>query len=372
MSQPPSAPLKTTPFAELHRRLGARMVPFAGWNMPIQFAGVIEEHRCVREHAGLFDVSHMGEIEIRGKDAGSLLQRLVTNDVESLEDGAILYTVMCYENGGVVDDLLVHRFREDHYFLCVNAANTDKDFDWIQNTARDFQAETENISDRIAQLAVQGPQSVALLQTLSSLPLDGVRYYHFEKGKIHNYDCMISRTGYTGEDGFELYTDADGAQGLAEAILQAGKPFGIQPVGLGARDTLRLEMGYALYGNDITAETTPLEAGLGWVVKLKKGPFTGHAALVQQKQEGIEKKLVGFKLLERGVPRPHYKVLKDGKLVGEVTSGTFSPSLNVGIGLCYVSKEHSEVGSRLDIEIRNQRTPAEIVKPPFVPSRVKK
>ncbi len=372
MSQPPSADLKTTPLIELHRRLGARLVPFAGWRMPIQFAGVIQEHKCVREQVGLFDVSHMGEIDIRGKDARSLLQRLVTNDIETMQDGSILYTVMCYENGGVVDDLLVHRFAEDHYFLCVNAANTDKDFDWIRQTAKEYRVAVENLSAQTAQLAVQGPQSEALLQTLCDLPLNEVRYYHFKKGKIHNYDCLISRTGYTGEDGFELYTEASGAADLAEAILEAGKPFQIQPIGLAARDTLRLEMGYALYGNDITQDTTPLEAGLGWVVKLKKGPFTGSEALSAQKQNGIAKKLVGVKLLERGVPRPHYKVLKEGKVVGELTSGSFSPSLNVGIGLCYVSKEHSEVGSRLDIEIRNQNVPAEITKPPFVPSRVKK
>ncbi|GJL77111.1 MAG: aminomethyltransferase [Nitrospinaceae bacterium] len=372
MSQEPSTALKTTPLFETHKKLGAKLAPFAGWHMPIQYAGVIQEHLCVRNGVGIFDVSHMGEIDIRGKESKKLLQKLITNDIEKMSDHSILYTVMCYENGGIVDDLLVHRYSEDHYFLCVNAGNSEKDFQWVQKIAAPYNVEVRDISSEIAQLAIQGKDAEPLLQKLCDAPLSDVEYYHFKKVKIHHNDCLISRTGYTGEDGFEIYLSFNQAESLFQMILDAGKSFDIQPIGLAARDTLRLEMGYALYGNDITSDTSPLEAGLGWVVKLDKEDFVGRERLKNQKETGLTRKLAGIKLLDRGVPRPHYPVYSEDEVVGELTSGTFSPSLNVGIGLCYLSTERATVGSRVSVGIRNQKVPAEIVKPPFVPTGVKK
>lgn len=339
--------------------------------MPIQYSGVIQEHRCVRDAVGLFDVSHMGEIEIQGKDSCDFLQKLLTNDLSKMEDGSILYTLMCYDDGGVVDDLLVHRFNPNHYFLCVNASNTDKDFQWIQKQAGSFDLETRNTSSETAQLALQGKYAEELLQTVCDISLNEVRYYHFKKGKIQNNDSIISRTGYTGEDGFEIYLAPRKAPALFRALLDRGQSFGIQPIGLGARDTLRLEMGYALYGHEISEFTNPLEAGLGWVVKLGKGDFIGRQPLAEIKERGPKRKRVGFILKERGVPRQHYKVFKDGQVIGEVTSGTFSPSLNKGIGMCYVPPDHSAPGTLIEIKIRNQTVPAEVVKLPMVPGGVK-
>ena len=367
------ATLKRTPLIDLHQELGGKIVPFAGWSMPIQFAGVIEEHLCVREKAGLFDVSHMGEIEVRGPGALDYLQHLVTNDVDTLTDGGILYSVMCYENGGIVDDLLVHRYNEEHYFLCVNASNTDKDFEWAVRQADGFDVRVENISAQTAQLALQGPRAVEILKTLTPVDLDAIGYYRFERGPVSGSQCVISRTGYTGEDGFELYLPSQEAAALARKILSAGEPFGIQPIGLGARDTLRLEMGYALYGQEISQDIHPLEARLGWVVKLdKRGGFTGRDALVAAKEKGVTRRLSALKVLERGVPRPHYKILRNGSPVGEVTSGTFSPSLNAGIALGFVPADRAKPGETYEIEIRGRGVQAQVVPLPFVPSHVKK
>lgn len=372
MSQGSSTSLKTTALFEVHKELGAKMVPFAGWNMPIQYAGVMKEHLSVRDGVGLFDVSHMGEIDVKGRDAGALLQKILTNDIGKMADRSILYSVMCTEDGGIVDDLLVHRFAEDHYFLCVNASNTEKDFRWIQGRAGSFNVEVSDISLKTAQLALQGKHAEALLQPLCDVSLGDLRYYHFKKGKIHNNDCIISRTGYTGEDGFEIYTGWNQAEPLFRALLEAGRAWDLQPIGLAARDTLRLEMGYALYGNDISDATGPLEAGLGWVVKLGKGEFIGRDAIARQKETGPARRLVGLELLERGVPRPHYRILKDGQPAGELTSGTFSPSLNKGIGMGYVDRALAAPGTRLEVEIRNQPVAAQVVATPFLPSRVKK
>jgi glycine cleavage system T protein (aminomethyltransferase) len=367
-----NTPLKTTPFFEIHQQLKGKMVPFAGWNMPIQYAGVIQEHRAVREGVGVFDVSHMGEIDVRGREAKSFLQKLLTNDMDKLDDGGILYSLMCYENGGVVDDLLVHRFEEDHYFLCVNASNTDKDFEWVSGLAEGFDVQVDNISDCTAQLAIQGPRAETLLQKLTDIALGDLAYYRFQKGRVSGLEAVIARTGYTGEDGFEIYLDAETAVPVFESLLEAGKEFDLQPIGLGARDTLRLEMGYALYGQEIDADHSPLEAGLGWVIKLKKtDAFVGQEPLRNQKDKGLTQKLVGVKLMDRGVPRSHYQVLSDGTPVGEVTSGTFSPTLNTGVALCNVPKELSKPGTRLDIAIRNSTVAGEVVPLPFVPSRVK-
>lgn len=366
-------PLKTTPLFEIHRKLGARMVPFAGWNMPIQYKGVMDEHRAVRNGVGIFDVSHMGEIDVRGPGALDFLQHLVTNDIGTMTDGGILYNLMCYENGGVVDDLLVHRFAVDHYFMCVNAANTDKDFEWVQKQAKGFTVQVENTSAQTAQLAIQGKDAEAVLKPLVDVAVEDIDYYTFVQGKVDGVDSVISRTGYTGEDGFEVYLPADRAVQVYEAILEAGRAYDIQPVGLGARDTLRIEMGYPLYGQEIDAEHCPLEARLGFAIKLNKtADFIGKEALKKQKEAGLPRKLAAIRLKERGVPRSHYRILHGGRVVGEVTSGTFSPSLNTGVALCYVPTELARAGNEVQVEIRGQEVPAEIIPLPMVPSHVKK
>ena len=372
MAQNISKNLKTTPLLDIHKELGAKFVPFAGWNMPIQFSGVAAEHICVREKVGLFDVSHMGEIEIEGKDAKRFLQFLLSNDVYRMSNGSILYTLMFNENGGVVDDLLVHQFSESHYFLCVNASNSDKDYEWIVKHAAFFDVDAKNTSAETSQLALQGPEAKNVLQPLCDVSLHDLPYYNFKKGRVDNVESIISRTGYTGEDGFALYLPPEKVSQVFRSLMQQGDSYGIQPIGLGARDTLRLEMGYSLYGNEINDQPTSLDAGLGWVIKFNKGEFIGRESLLKQKEQGSRRKLVGVKLLTRGVPRSHYRVLKDGEPIGEITSGTFSPILNIGFGMCYVSREHSHIGTLLEVEIRNQLVPAEVVKLPLVPSRVKK
>ena len=373
MTQTITTNLKATPLLGLHKELGAKLVPFVGWNMPIQFAGVLSEHTCVRERVGLFDVSHMGEIEVKGKDAKKFLQFLLSNNVEKMFDGSILYSLMCYETGGVVDDLLAYRFSENHYFLCVNASNSDKDYDWIARHASSFNVNIKNTSSETSQLALQGPDAKNVLQSLCDISLDDLSYYNFRKGMVNNVESLISRTGYTGEDGFELYLSPEKVSEVFRSLMEQGRSYGIQPIGLGARDTLRIEMGYPLYGNEIDNNPTPLDAGLGWVIKFDKGEFLGRGSLLKQKEQGsLRRKLVGLKLLTRGVPRAHYQVFKNGESVGEVTSGTFSPTLNTGVGLCYVSSEYSDVGNHLDVKIRDQLVATEVIQLPFVPSHVKK
>ena len=373
MTQTITTNLKATPLLGLHKELGAKLVPFAGWNMPIQFAGVLSEHTCVRERVGLFDVSHMGEIEVKGKDAKNFLQFLLSNNVEKMFDGSILYSLMCYETGGVVDDLLAYRFSENHYFLCVNASNSDKDYDWIARHASSFSVNIKNTSSETSQLALQGPDAKNVLQSLCGISLDDLSYYNFRKGMVNNVESLISRTGYTGEDGFELYLSPEKVSEVFRSLMEQGRSYGIQPIGLGARDTLRIEMGYPLYGNEIDNNPTPLDAGLGWVIKFDKGEFLGRGSLLKQKEQGSpRRKLVGLKLLARGVPRAHYQVFKNGESVGEVTSGTFSPTLNTGVGLCYVSSEYSDIGNHLDVKIRDQLVATEVIQLPFVPSHVKK
>lgn len=349
------------------------MVPFAGWHMPIQYAkGVVQEHLAVRNSLGLFDVSHMGEIDISGEDAGKCVQYIITNDIQKMSDHSVLYSLMCYEHGGVVDDLLVYRFSENHYFLCVNASNIDKDFQWIRENAETFNVQVRNVSDATAQLAIQGPQAEPFLQKLSDVSLKDLKYYHFKTGNIQGVESIISRTGYTGEDGFEIYFDASHAECIYEQLMESGKDIPLEPIGLGARDTLRMEMGYPLYGNEISSEGSPLEAGLGWVIKLNKDNFVGKRALEKQKAKGLSRKLVGIKCLERGVPRFHYALMKNGKTVGELTSGTHSPTLKTGIGLGYLTKEIAEPGTSVQVEVRNQLYPAEVAQLPLTPSHVKK
>jgi aminomethyltransferase len=357
--------LKRTPLYDEHRRLGGKIVPFAGFEMPVQYpGGIVAEHQAVRRSAGVFDVSHMGELEVRGAQALAFVQHVTTNDASKLVAGQAQYSAICREDGGILDDCIVYRFA-DHYMLVVNASNLDKDRDWIVAHAGEFDVEVADVSDATGLIALQGPGSQAIMSRLTDADLDGIRYYHFVQGPVAGVPCVISRTGYTGEDGFELYLDAARTADVWQRIMEAGADYGVQPAGLGARDSLRLEMGYALYGNDMDERRTPLEAGLAWITKLDKGDFIGRDALVRQKEEGVHQRLAGFVCLERGFPRHGYPVHIDGEPAGEVTSGIVSPMLQKGIGMCYVPTAAARAGTRVDIVIRDREIPAEVVRPPF-------
>lgn len=363
--------LKRTPFYEVHQYAGAKLIDFGGFEMPVQYSGILKEHQAVRERAGIFDVSHMGEIMVNGPNALDLVQFVTVNDASKLVPGKIQYSAMCYENGGIVDDLLVYMLAENEYLLVVNASNKDKDLDWILEQNRKIGARVQDISEKTCLLAVQGPKSVDILQKLTSTNLSEIAYYNFRVGDFAGYnDIILSATGYTGEKGFEIYFDVNKANPteIWNRIMEAGSEEGIEPAGLGARDTLRLEMGFALYGNDISAETTPLEAGLGWITKLDKGDFCGKNVLAQQKEMGVSKRLVGIKTDDkRAIPRSHYALFNEnGDKVGEVTSGGQSPNLGVGIGMAYVQVEYSKPGAALFVEIRGKHFQVGISKPPFI------
>jgi len=355
--------LLRTPLYDVHRSLGAKMVPFAGWEMPVQYpAGILAEHRSVREGAGIFDVCHMGEFEVTGPDRNAFVNRVTTNDVAALQPGQVQYSTLLNDAGTVVDDCTVYRF-EDKLMLVVNASNIAKDWEHIVAQKKGANIRLRNLSEEIGLLALQGPRSEAQLQPLTDTPLGDIGYYRFATGKVAGAGCFISRTGYTGEDGFELYCRIQDTVTIWEALTADGK---VQPIGLGARDTLRLEVGYALYGNDIDDTTTPLEAGLGWVVKLEKGaPFTGEMALKQQKVAGLSRRLVGFRMAGKGIPRHGFPVLVDGVAVDTVRSGTMSPSLGYAIGTTYLPVARATVGSRFHVEIRGELAEAEVVKRPF-------
>lgn len=355
---------RRTPLHEEHKRLNAKMVEFAGYRMPVQYSGIVEEHRAVRERAGLFDVSHMGELEVRGEDPVGFMQYVTTNDISKIAEGQAQYTVICQEDGAAVDDCLVYRF-SDHFMIVVNAANRARDIEWIANFAPRFGVTVSDHSDATALLALQGPAAQEILAPHANAELDDVDYYHYTETDVAGAPTVLSRTGYTGEDGFELYMPAEHAVRVWRELLRAGDDAGLRPVGLGARDTLRLEMGYILYGNDLNLNHTPLEAGLGWVVKLNKGDFIGRDALARIKEDGPRNRLVGFALNERGFPRHGYEVRYHGEPAGEVTSGVLSPTLDRGIGLAYVAAEAADSGGSLEIVIRNQPVPAEVVRPPF-------
>ena len=342
------------------------MVEFAGYEMPVQYSSIIEEHLAVRRSVGVFDVTHMGEFYVRGKNALEFLQKVTINDVARLKTGRVQYSAMCYEDGGIIDDLLIYRM-ENQYILVVNASNLQKDFDWLQSQ-KFGDVELENVSDATSMLGVQGPKSMATLQKLTKEDLSKVEYYTFIHGKLAGVSMIISRTGYTGEIGFELYFDAkiETAMNVWNAIFDAGKEFGIQPVGLGARDTLRMEMGFCLYGNDIDETTNPLEAGLGWITKLSKKEFNGRDAIMKAKEEGLKRKLIGFTLLDRTIARHGYKIMNNGSVVGHVTSGTFSPSLKKGIGMGYVAAELTNAGNVVLVRVRDKEIPATIVTMPFL------
>lgn len=361
--------MKKTPFTDKHIALGAKMHEFGGYNMPIEYTGIIDEHKTVVEGVGVFDVSHMGEIWVKGPRAEAFLQRVTTNDVSKLAIGKAQYSCLTNEHGGVIDDIIVYHYEPEKYMLVVNASNTDKDWNWL-NSNNQEKADLENATDNIALLAIQGPKALATLQKLTKIDLTQIPPFNFVIGSFEGggfENIIISNTGYTGAGGFEIYFYPNQAEGIWNAIFEAGKEFGIKPIGLGARDTLRLEMGFCLYGNELNDETTPLEAGLGWVTKFIPGKdFIGRDVLEDQKREGICKKLSAFKLEERGIPRTGYELVDlKGNVIGEVTSGTMSPLTKEGIGLGYVRTEFSEIGTEIAVRIRNKDIKAKIVKLPF-------
>lgn len=357
--------MKNTTLTPLHEKLGAKMIPFAGFCMPVQYEGVTIEHHTVREGVGVFDVSHMGEFFVMGEGALPLLQKIASNDVSKLVDGQAQYSCMPNDKGGIVDDLIVYRISEGHYMLVVNASNIEKDWAWI-NQHNTFGAHLENRSDAYSLLAVQGPKAVQALQSLTSIDLSEIKFYHFKIGEFASIpDVIISATGYTGSGGFELYCKNEYAHQLWDKVFEAGKDFGIKPIGLAARDTLRLEMGYCLYGNDIDDTTSPIEAGLGWITKFTK-PFINSDKLKEQKEAGVQKKLVAFEMQEKAIARKDYPIVDaQGNVIGRVTSGTMSPTLGKGIGLGYVDIAYADINSSIWISIRKKNVEAKVVKLPF-------
>lgn len=356
--------LKRTPLYERHAQLGARLVEFGGWEMPVQYTGILEEHRAVREQAGLFDVCHMGEIRITGTGAVEFLRRMLTNDPETLAAGQAQYTLMCNPNGGTIDDLLTYRLGEEEYLLVVNASNTDKDYVWLADHA-DTNVQVRNISDNKGLVALQGPAAEAILQPLTEVDLSALSYYHITDGEVDDISALVSRTGYTGEDGFEIMVNAGHVGGLWDTLLEAGEEHGLVPAGLGARDTLRLEAAMPLYGHELDEDINPLEAGLGYFVKLDKPDFIGRDALAETKKQGLDCKLIGFQVIERGIARQGYEIQHDGETVGEVTSGTYAPYLEKVIGMGFVPPDLTEPGTRIEIAIRGRPVEAEVVKRPF-------
>lgn len=365
----PAVELKRTPLNEAHRRVGGRMVEFGGWDMPVQYpAGTVNEHLRTRARAGLFDVSHMGEVDVRGPDAIAFVNRLTSNDASKLVDGQAQYTALTTPQGTVIDDLLVYRLAEDHLLLVVNAGTTDKDWEWIHSHHAGENVELRNASAEYCQLALQGPDAISILDQLTETNLAEIKYYHFTRGQVDGIDAIISRTGYTGEDGFEVYAAPEKAEQLWNKILDAGNygtDDGVLPCGLAARNTLRLEAGMALYGHEIDENTTLLEANLGWITKLNKGDFIGREALAKQKEAGIRRKLIGFEVTDRGIARDEQDILVNGERVGRATSGSPAPFLKKNIGMGYVPVEFSAAGTALEIDVRGRLVGARIVPLPF-------
>lgn len=364
--------MKRTPLYERHLALGGRMIDFGGWELPVQYQGIIKEHQQVRSAAGLFDVSHMGEVRVQGPDAQDFIQRMVTNDISGAQDNQAVYSPMCDETGGVVDDLLIYRLSGDDYLLVVNAANTDKDYEWLCAHVPEG-VELRNVSDEYAQLAIQGPNTEKILQRLCDKPLEEIKFYRFRTDAcVSGVPGVVSRTGYTGEDGFEIYLPAAEAATVWDQLLEAGKDDGLVPAGLGARDTLRMEAALPLYGHELSDMITPLEAGLGMFVKLDKEAFMGKEALAAQKARGLKRKIVGFEMTGRGIPRSQMDVQKDGVSVGFVTSGGFAPSLGGNFGLALVDVGCAAEGTALDIVIRDKPVAARVVRKPFYNKKYKK
>ncbi len=358
--------LKKTPLYNTYSEYGGKIIEFGGWAMPVQFEGIISEHEAVRCAAGIFDVSHMGEVDVKGPQAFDFVQNLVTNDIAVLTDNQVLYTFMCYTNGGVVDDLLVYKFSQEHFYLVINAGNIDKDLQWMIDNKGTYDVEIINSSDEVAELAIQGPKAQMILQKITDLDLDDIKFFYLKRDVlVDGIKCIVSRTGYTGEDGFEIYTSQENIQQLWHKLLSIGGEDGLKPAGLGCRDTLRFEAALPLYGNELSADITPLEAGLGFFVKLQKQSFIGKEALLKQKEEGLKRKLVGFEMKERGIPRHGYEVTLLGEKIGVVTTGYLSPTLKKNIGLALVDAKFSELGTEIEIVIRNKPVKAEVVSKKF-------
>ncbi|QPC46851.1 glycine cleavage system aminomethyltransferase GcvT [Mangrovibacillus cuniculi] len=355
-----------TPLYDVYKEFGAKTIDFGGWELPVQFSSILEEHEAVRTTAGLFDVSHMGEIQVKGSGAFSYLQKLLTNDMSKLEDGKALYTAMCYENGGTVDDLLVYQLEANDYLLVVNAANIEKDYEWMVRHATE-DVEVVNLSHQYAQIALQGPAANNILSSLVDFDVESIRFFRFENElMIAGIPTLVSRTGYTGEDGFELYCPADQGAELFRSVMKAGEPFGIKACGLGARDTLRFEATLALYGQELSSEITPLEAGIGFAVSFKKSDdFIGRNVLEKQKAEGLERKLVGIEMMDKAIPRHGYKVLVNDQEIGHVTTGTQSPTLKKNIGLALLNIDFTEKGTEVEVEIRGKRKKGQVIPTPF-------
>jgi aminomethyltransferase len=364
---------RRTALYNCHENCRAKFIEFAGWEMPVQYEGIIQEHEAVRNAAGMFDVSHMGEVEVKGKEAFNFVQHIITNDLSKIKDNQVVYTLMCYPDGGVVDDLLVYRFGAEEFLLVVNAANVDKDYAWILENKGNFNVNLVNISDSISEVALQGPKAQSILQKLTDTNLDEIKFFYCRRDIcIDGVRCLVSRTGYTGEDGFEIYTPNPGIRKVWESILEAGKAEGIKPTGLGCRDTLRFEACLPLYGNEISKDITPLEAGLGFFVKLDKEEFIGRDALKAQKEAGLKRKLVGFEMKDRGIPRHGYAVSVGSENIGFVTTGYFSPTLKKNIGLALIDIKYAEMGSQINIVIRNKALKAEIISKKFYNKNYKK
>ncbi len=364
--------MKQTPLYENHLELKGKIIDFGGWALPVEYTGILAEHEAVRTKAGLFDVSHMGEITVKGQDAEKYIQMIVTNDISVLDNNQIAYTTMCYPDGGVVDDLLVYKYNSENYLLVVNASNTDKDYDWFKRN--EFGNVTiENVSEKYALLALQGPNAQDILQKLVTEDLNTIEYYHFlDNVDVGGIKALVSRTGYTGEDGFELYFAPKDATKMWNLLLETGKEDGPIPAGLGARDTLRFEATLPLYGHELEKDITPLEAGLGFCVKFAKDDFIGKEALAEQKAAGLKRKLVGFEMVDRGIPRSHYDVYAEGNKIGFVTTGSFSPTLKKNIGLALIEAGFAKEGTEIEIAIRNRNLKAVVIKKPFYAKRIKK
>jgi len=364
--------VKKTALYDEHVAAGGKIIDFAGWALPVQYEGIIEEHEAVRNAAGMFDVSHMGEVEVIGKDAFAFVQNLVTNDVSTLEDNQILYAMMCYEHGGVVDDLLVYKFGAEHFYLVINASNVEKDFAWMQEQSKGYDLTLENLSDRVSEIALQGPLAQEILQKIADVDLSTIKFFYCNRNvMIEGVKCLVSRTGYTGEDGFEIYAPHTDIAKIWRKLLEVGKDLGLKPTGLGCRDTLRFEATLPLYGHEIDQNITPLEAGLGFFVKLDKPNFIGKDALVAQKANGLPRKTIGLEMV-KGIPRQGYEVLAGDKVIGVITTGYFSPTLKKNIALALVDSAYGEMGSELGVQVRKNVFPATVISKRFYQKQYKK
>lgn len=365
--------VKKTALFGAHEKSGGKVIDFAGWALPVQYEGLISEHEAVRNKAGIFDVSHMGEVDVIGPEAFDFVQNLTTNDISVLQNNQVMYGLMCYPDGGVVDDLLTYKFDDQHFYLVINASNVDKDFQWMKDNKNNYNVELTNLSDQVSEVALQGPKAQEILQKLTDTNLDEVKFFFCKRDvNVAGINCLISRTGYTGEDGFEIYAANKDIETVWDKLMEAGKDLGLKPCGLGCRDTLRFEATLPLYGNEISKDISPLEAGLGIFVKLTKENFIGKDALVKQKAEGLKRKTVGFEMIDKGIPRHGYEAAVDGKVIGVVTTGYMSPTLKKNIGLALIDANYAELGTKIDIIVRNKPLKAEVISKKFLTKNYKK